>query len=163
MMIRFEDGDHLFNYRVVGMAIHNQSVFLHQAVGDGFWTCPGGRAEFGETAEQTLIREMREELGVEIEIVRLLWFVENFFTYSDKRCHEIALYFLMRLPAVSKYIIEPGPYPCLEENSKLIFQWFPLRPEVLSALPLLPAFLQTALLELPETAQHVVQIDESAY
>ncbi len=161
MMIRFEQGDNLFNYRVVGVALHNESVLLHQAEGDSFWTCPGGRAEFGETAEQTLTREMREELGVEIEIVRLLWFVENFFTYAEKRCHEIALYFLMRLPATSKYAIEPGPYQCLDEASKLTFQWFPLRHEVFSSLQLLPAFLQTALLELPETAQHVVQIDES--
>lgn len=160
MMIKFEESDNLFNYRVVGVAIHNDSILLHQAVGDSFWTCPGGRAEFGETAEQTLVREMREELGIDIEVVRLLWFVENFFAYENKRYHEIALYFLMRLPTECQYLIEAGPYPCQEEGSKLIFHWFPLRQEVLSGLPLLPSFLQTALSELPNSTQHITQIDE---
>ena len=78
-MIRFEEGNNCFNYRVVGVAIHENSVLLHQGEGEDFWTFPGGRAEFGETAEQTLKREMQEEIGVEVEVVRLLWFVENFF------------------------------------------------------------------------------------
>jgi ADP-ribose pyrophosphatase YjhB (NUDIX family) len=84
MMIRFEQGNNCFNYRIVGVAVHEHAGLLHQAEGDSFWTCPGGRAELGEAAEQTLQREMREELGVEVEVVRLLWFVENFFEYADK-------------------------------------------------------------------------------
>lgn len=60
MMIRFEKGNTRFNYRVVGVAVHENSVLLHQAEGEVFWTFPGGRAEFGETAEETLRREMNE-------------------------------------------------------------------------------------------------------
>ena len=36
----------------------------------GFWTLPGGRLEPGETAEQCAIREVREELGLEIFALR---------------------------------------------------------------------------------------------
>lgn len=159
-MIRFEEGENCFNYRVVGVAVHENFVLLHQAEGEDFWTFPGGRAEFGETAEQTLKREMREELAVDVEIIRLLWFVENFFTYADKRYHEIALYFLMQFPVSSKYLVRSGSFPCEEEGSKLIFQWFPCQPELLSKLPLLPSFLPTALQELPEFVQHVIQHDQ---
>jgi ADP-ribose pyrophosphatase YjhB (NUDIX family) len=158
-MIRFEEGNHCFNYRIVGVAVHKNAVLLHQGEGENFWTFPGGRAEFGESAEQTLKREMKEELDADVEVVRLLWFVENFFTYADRQYHEIALYFLMRFPIDSKYLIQPGPFYGQEEAVKLTFQWFSRQPEVLSSLPLLPSFLQTALQELPESVQHVVQGD----
>ncbi len=159
-MITFEVGDNLFNYRIVGVAIHQNSVLLHRGEGEDFWTFPGGRAEFGETAEQTLKREMREEIGAEVEVVRLLWFVEHFFTYADKHYHEIALYFLMRFPTTCKYLVEPGPFQGEEGGMKLTFQWFPRQPEVLSSLPLLPSFIQTALQELPESARHIVHYGE---
>ena len=152
-MIRLEIGNDCFNYRVVGVAIHENSVLLHQGEGEDFWTFPGGRAEFGETAEQTLKREMREEIGADVEVIRLLWFVESFYTYADIQTHEIALYFLMRLPPAPEY---KGSFLGEEETMKLTFQWFPLNLEVLSSLPLLPSFLQTALQELPESVQHVV-------
>jgi len=159
MMIRFESDNNLFNYRVVGVAVREDCVLLQQAEGDAFWVLPGGRAEFGEPAEQTLIREMREELEVDVEIVRLLWFVENFFTYSDKHYHEIAVYFLMRLPLSCKYLLEAGPFEGEDGGVRLIFQWFPTRQNVLSGLPLLPGFLQTALQELPESVRHIIHRD----
>lgn len=155
-MIRFEKGNECFNYRVVGVAIHDNAVLLHQGEGEDFWTFPGGRAEFGESAEQTLRREMREEISVEVEVVRLLWFVEGFFTYAGTRYHEIALYFLMRLPPDCKYIVQPGPFEGREGAMKLTFQWFPNQLELLSSLPLLPSFLQSSLQELPESVRHVV-------
>jgi 8-oxo-dGTP diphosphatase len=35
----------------------------------GFWALPGGRMDTGETIEQTCIREVKEETGLEVEIV----------------------------------------------------------------------------------------------
>jgi ADP-ribose pyrophosphatase YjhB (NUDIX family) len=36
----------------------------------GYWALPGGRAEIGETPEQTVLREVKEETGLDGEIVR---------------------------------------------------------------------------------------------
>lgn len=159
MMIRFNEGNKIFNYRIVGVAVHEDSVLLHQGEGENFWTFPGGRAEFGETAAQTLRREMKEEIGAEVEVVRLLWFVENFFTYAGGQFHEIALYFLMRFSEVSAHLLQTDSFQGHEEGMKLTYRWFPRRAEVLTDLPLLPAFLQTALQSLPESTQHVVEDD----
>jgi 8-oxo-dGTP pyrophosphatase MutT (NUDIX family) len=157
-MIVFEKGNHRFNYRVVGIVVHENSVLLHQADGEDFWTFPGGRAEFGETAEQTLRREMKEELGIEVEVVRLLWLVENFFNFEGKDYHEIAFYFLMQLPPGCEYLLQPS-FQGEEAGFKLTFRWFPQQPEVLSSLPLMPSFLQTAVHQLPDSVQHVVHYD----
>lgn len=36
----------------------------------GYWALPGGRAESGESVEKTIIREVKEETGLDIEILR---------------------------------------------------------------------------------------------
>jgi 8-oxo-dGTP pyrophosphatase MutT (NUDIX family) len=74
-----------------------------------FGRSPGGRAELGEPAAQTLKREMLEELNTKVEVVRLLWLVENLFEYADKEYHEIGLYFLMRFPDDSEILRQSQP------------------------------------------------------
>jgi 8-oxo-dGTP diphosphatase len=38
----------------------------------GFWALPGGRMDPGETIEQTVVREVKEETGLEVAIVRVV-------------------------------------------------------------------------------------------
>lgn len=43
----------------------------------GKWEAPGGKVEFGETAKQTILREAKEELNIDIHIDALLGFVDD--------------------------------------------------------------------------------------
>lgn len=36
----------------------------------GYWALPGGRAEPGETVEQTVVREVKEETGLDVKVVK---------------------------------------------------------------------------------------------
>ena len=53
----------------------------------------GGGIEPGEFSRDAVAREIREELGVEIENLRLLTVIENIFTFEGDPWHEIVFIF----------------------------------------------------------------------
>lgn len=64
-----------FNVRVTGVLVENNKILLvKQKVSEKRnWSLPGGKLEQGETLEQGIIREMKEETGLDVEIIRLLY------------------------------------------------------------------------------------------
>lgn len=158
-MITFTKGDRRFNFRVAGIAIANNQVLLHRLDTDDFWTFPGGRVELGETSQEALVRELKEELNADVEIVRLLWLVENFFEYNKQQYHEIAFYYLMQFSKQSPYLNKNSSFSGIEPDISLEFKWFPIDSNVLKTLPLLPSFLQESLNNLPSSVEHIIQRD----
>jgi mutator protein MutT len=69
----------------------------------GRWEFPGGKREAGESFEQCLVREIREELGVEIAVGEL--FEEISHAYPEKSVH--LKFFLCKLITG-----EPQPLDC---------------------------------------------------
>ncbi|HVD98240.1 MAG TPA: NUDIX domain-containing protein [Cytophagaceae bacterium] len=71
---------HRVRVRVCGVCISEGKILLihHRGVGEtgSLWAPPGGGVEFGETAEQALIREYREETGLHV-VVREFLFVQE--------------------------------------------------------------------------------------
>ncbi len=71
----------------------------------GKWEAPGGQVHFGETREQAIKREIREELGIEIEIIRVLNVADEILK-KDKQ-HWLPTTFLTRIKRGKPKIMEP--------------------------------------------------------
>ena len=95
MDISFNQEKRKFNYRVCAMIIaENRLLAMHDERSPYFYL-PGGRVKMGETAEQAVVREIWEELGVTLKIARPLWLNQAFFTedVDGIRYHELCIIF----------------------------------------------------------------------
>lgn len=97
MDISFNQESQKFNYRVCAMIISGNRILAMHDERSPYFYLPGGRVKMGETAEQAVIREVREELHVTLKITRPLWLNQAFFTedVDGVRYHELCIYFLM--------------------------------------------------------------------
>ena len=85
-----------------GVAIQDGKVLLCRAKGAESTYLPGGHIEFGETGAEALVREVREEMGVEATAGRLLGVVENAFSQHGKPHAEINLVYELKIPVAAK-------------------------------------------------------------
>lgn len=75
---------------------------------------PGGTIEFQELGADTVVREIREELDVEIVEPRYLGTVENMFTWIGRPHHELVRVYEARFADASLYSREQ--FDCIEAN-----------------------------------------------
>ena len=70
-----------------------EEILVHESYDSvkerGFARPLGGGVDFGETSADAAIREIKEELGLDIAEVKLLGIVENIFIYEGEPGHEI--------------------------------------------------------------------------
>ncbi|GGL07726.1 NUDIX hydrolase [Planomonospora parontospora] len=72
------DHEHLHSVSVAGVVIDDQGrALLIQRRDNGHWEAPGGILERNEDIESGLIREVREETGLQVELVALTGVYKN--------------------------------------------------------------------------------------
>ena len=149
MDISFISGNEKFNYRVCAVMLSGGRILAMHDERSPYYYLPGGRVKMGETAEQAVLREVREELGVTPAIVRPLWLNQGFFTedVDHLNYHEICVYFLLDISKTD--LLSRGDRFTLYERSHTHdFEWLPF--ERLAEEYFYPVFLKTAIFDLPE-------------
>ena len=143
-----------FSLRAVAIALHDGHILLNRCERDAYWFLPGGRCELLESASDAIRREMREELGAEVRVERLLWVVENFFEDKGLACHELGFYFLIDLGPDFAHYAPRKPFLGDEDGFELSFRWFPI--DALHTMRVYPTFVRDALYNLPDHVEYIV-------
>lgn len=71
-------------------------VVIAGRTSDGTWVFPKGTPDAGETIEETALREVREETGLDVSIVAPVGVVDYWFAVPGERVHKFVHFFLMR-------------------------------------------------------------------
>ena len=74
-----------------GVAVRDGKILLCKAKGGSSTYLPGGHIELGETGREALVREMKEETGLNSTTGRFLGVVDNSFVQKGKKHSEINL------------------------------------------------------------------------
>ena len=89
MDITIDVDDYKLNVRAAGVMIHNGKILVHRNVNSDHYALIGGRVEIGENSADTVKREIKEELGKDVEITGYISTIENFFEMKGSKYHEI--------------------------------------------------------------------------
>ncbi len=97
---------------------HDIEVLVCGRTGDGLWALPKGTPEPGETLEQTALREVCEETGVDVKVVDLVGEIKYWFS----RPAEGVRYY----KTVRHYLMEPvGGDPSRHDHEFDEVRWLP--------------------------------------
>ena len=80
---------------VVRRGAAGPEVVLAGRIADGSWVFPKGTPDPGETVEETALREVREETGLAVRIIRPLGSMEYWFAAGGERVHKVVHFFVM--------------------------------------------------------------------
>lgn len=156
IVLKTENGR--FNYRACAVIIKDGKILAMTDENAPYYYLIGGKVGLHETAENAVLREIKEETGVNAEIIRPLWVCQNFFTecVTNDKYHELCFYFLVDISETD--ILQWGDkFTVTEGKHTLNFEW--LKTEELDSKYLVPEFLKRELKSLPENLKMITVIE----
>ena len=100
--VNFSIENNRFNFRVAGFIMIDNKILLQKSPQMDFYNLPGGRVKFGESTKDAIVREIKEELCIDIDTPELFYVAENFFKWEDKDVQELV--FIYKIDIDKKYL-----------------------------------------------------------
>lgn len=149
MDLTFKTEEGIFNFRVCAVITHNGKLLAMKNEQTPYYFLPGGRVSLHEAAQEAILRELREELGICASIIRPLWLNQGFFIedVSQKRFHELCIYYLIDVSKtdlctnIDRFVTQEG-------DRTNTFHWLPF--EALKNEYIYPLFIKDKIYDLPQ-------------
>ncbi len=131
IILWFFKGDSMYpRANTLGIIINNKKILLEEqegvhSKGIGTYYRPiGGTIEFGEKSSETIIREYREEIAVDIVVKRYIACLENIFRIEGSIGHEITQIYLVEF--IDQNLYEKESFRVVEGSKTTFTKWISL-------------------------------------
>lgn len=149
MDLTFKTDEGIFNYRVCAVIINDNKLLAMKNNLTPYYYLPGGRVNLHETAEKAIQREIKEELCIDAEIVRPLWFNQGFFIEDTTyyKFHELCIYYLVDI-SKTDLINTDSIFVTRKSRHNEVFYWLDI--DSLKDEYLYPLFIKNRINQLPK-------------
>ena len=139
MDLTLDINNYILNIRACALIIHNNKILVHRNINKKHYALLGGRVSIGESSDKTVKREIQEELGKDIELIKYLTTVENFFEMNGSKYHEILFIYLADFINAEDKQIEYS-LDNAEGNDFLKYEWLDINS--LDGQPIFPSCIK---------------------
>ncbi|MDR1093504.1 MAG: NUDIX domain-containing protein [Clostridiales bacterium] len=148
----FSDERGVCSFRTAGVLIRGDKIFVQREKGGNEYALPGGHVKVGETSEEALIREYKEETGADIIVNRLVWVEEIFWTRGKKDAHTVAFYYLIKLKNDGD--LPDHYFESHKDNCKVLLEWRTINE--IKNLTIYPAFIKDKIESMSDSIEHFI-------
>ena len=110
--------------------VNEDKILIAQRAKDGFWEFPGGKIDEGESPMECVVREMKEELNIDIEVKKFLGIIEGVYRGIPMQVHAFLAFptggtMTLNVHSDAKWLKrrELEKYPLVEEDAVILKQF----------------------------------------
>lgn len=151
MDVGYKNGNENFSLRAAALIIHDNKLLLAKSDNYECYYTVGGGIHQNELSSEAVIRECYEETGYHLEIDRLVFVQERFFSLGNINYHEVVFFYLMK-----DMTFEICDGLNTDQKSEHLY-WIPI--ETLENINLVPSFLKTAMKKIPDEVTQIISYE----
>ena len=137
--------------RAAAFIINDDKLLFAKNVNQPLYYVIGGRIEENETSEEAIIRELYEEIGLKLEVERLVIIQERIHEVDNQKHHEIVFFYTIKENAAIKNILENS---FTDQGTHETLHWLPI--DDLKKYNIVSSFLKEKSLRNMSELEHII-------